>query len=311
MPDIAGRLKLNPINLKKKLKYVAPPLLLDLARHLKRVIRKERPEWEYLPQGWQTAQTDPAIKGWNVEAVLQAYKARWPGLVKQLETVQPFSVSPETLANQAHDTVYHNTVMSYGYVLGRVAQHKTAISMLDWGGGIGYYNLLSRALLPDLELDYHCKEVSLLAQYGQELFPQAHFYSDDNWLTRSYDFVLASSSLHYAQDWAATLADLARITAGYLFVTRLPIIQTDSSYVMVQRPYRYQYNTEYLGWCLNHHEFLQQAESSGLKLLREFVTGEQPIIYRAPEQPIYYGFLFKGQAGNGTRINPDETDEPR
>lgn len=36
--------------------------------------------------------------------------------------------------------------------------------MLDWGGGLGAYYVYSRALLPDLELDYHCRELPLLVE---------------------------------------------------------------------------------------------------------------------------------------------------
>jgi hypothetical protein len=76
-------------------------------------------------------------------------------------------------------------------------------------------------------------------------------------------------------------------------VTRLPIVHQAPSYVMVQRPYQYGYNTEYLGWCLNRAEFLQCAQKTGLKLIREFVVEQLPPVHRAPEQPEHWGFLFR------------------
>jgi hypothetical protein len=87
--------------------------------------------------------------------------------------------------------------------------------------------------------------------------------------------------------------------AGFLFVTRLPVVQTHASFVFVQRPYAYGYNTEYWGWCLNQAEFLAQASQAGLTLVREFVTGEAPVITDAPEQCEYRGFLFQRQAAGG------------
>jgi putative methyltransferase (TIGR04325 family) len=164
--------------------------------------------------------------------------------------------------------------------------------MLDWGGAIGHYYLISQKLLPDLQIDYHCKDVPVLAEYGRSLFPQAHFYTDQTCLERKYDFVLVSGSFQYFQDWASSLKKLARATGEYLFVTRLPIVQQAPSYVMVQRPYDYGYNTEYLGWCLNRNEFLKQTENLGLKLVREFIAQESPYVTLAPEQPEYRGFLF-------------------
>ena len=77
-----------------------------------------------------------------------------------------------------------------------------------------------------------------------------------------------------------------------MFITRLPIVHQVASYVMVQRPYEYGYNTEYLGWCLNKDEFLQYATSINLILIKEFVIGENPVIYNAPESCQYWGFLF-------------------
>src|SRR5262249_4113572 len=108
-----------------------------------------------------------------------------------------------------------------------------------------------------------------------------------------YDFVLSSSSLQYARDWRATLRGLARATGGHLFITSLPTVGHVPSFVFVQRPHRFGYETEYLGWCLNRGELIEAAGACGLTLLREFVIGHQPLIHGAPEQTQYYGFLFQ------------------
>jgi len=188
--------------------------------------------------------------------------------------------------------MFHNIVITYGYVLALASRQKSELSLLDWGGGIGHYYLISQKLIPDLAIDYHCKDVPVLAEYGQKLFPKAHFYSDESCLIRKFDLVFASTSLHYSQHWQHTLKDLAEATSGYLFITRLPIVHQVSSYVMVQRPYEYGYDTEYLGWCLNKHEFLQYAKSINLTLIKEFVSGENISPHNAPESCQYWGFLF-------------------
>ena len=69
-------------------------------------------------------------------------------------------------------------------------------------------------------------------------------------------------------------------------------MQKTSSYVMVQRPYKYGYDTEYLGWCLNRQEFLNITSSLGLTLIREFIAQDSEFVYSAPEQPKYFSFLF-------------------
>jgi putative methyltransferase (TIGR04325 family) len=183
--------------------------------------------------------------------------------------------------------------MCFAYVLALASRQMQVLSMLDWGGGLGYYYLFSQHLLPKVKIEYHCKDVPVLVEYAQSLWPDARFYSDESCLARRYDLVLASGSLHYTEDWRGLLSRLAGATSGYLFVTRLPTILNAKSYAFVQRPYAYGYNTEYLGWCLNRDEFVQQASAAGLRLVREFITGEQASVEKAPEQFIYRGFLFE------------------
>ncbi len=276
--------------LKHTLKYITPPLLIDLAKRWRVLLRLEKPEWQYVPEGWARQQTDPNIRGWNLESVLEAQKASWPIFLRQLEQSIPFSAAPVELHP---DLAYHNTMLIYAYALALAARNQTTISLLDWGGGLGHYYLIGKSFMPDLEIDYHCKDLPLVATYGQQLLPEAHFYSDDSCLARRYDFVLASTSLHYAQEWATTLQALAHTVRSYLLVTQLPVTLEAASFVFVQRPYRYHYQTEYLSWCLNRAEFLHSAEHAGLSLVREFINGYSIPIPHAPAPYEYRAFLFR------------------
>ena len=283
-------------NAKSAIRDLTPPAIwrtLSKWRSLKATKEQNYIEWEYIPEGWEALKTDPNIKGWNVESVLEAYKANWPGFLKTLEGALPFGISPESPSENSTNLMFHNLMMTYAYALSLSTRHKSSISMLDWGGGIGHYYLLSQNLVPALEIDYHCKDVPVLAEHGRSLFPKAHFYTDETCLERKYDFVLVSGSFQYSQDWVSALKGLAQATGGYLFITRLPIAHQAPSFVIVQRPYQYGYNTDYLGWCLNRGEFLQCAQKLGLELIREFVVEPLPPIHRAPEQPEHWGFLFR------------------
>jgi putative methyltransferase (TIGR04325 family) len=259
--------------------------------------QQDLPEWEYVQEGW-ARQNDPHVQGWNVASILEAYLAKWPEFAKSLGGSRPFDLSPEAIAGAKPSLSTHNLLMSYAYALSLASRQKGALSMLDWGGGIGHYYLISRALFADLQIDYHCHDLPILADYGRGFFPDAHFYTDDTLPARQFDFVLASSSLQYSQDWMATLESLAQHTAHYLFVTRLPIVHTVPSYVLLQRAYRYGYNTEYLGWCLNRGEFLKCAGALGLTLAREFIVEAAPGIENVPEQFEYRGFLFRPAGGD-------------
>jgi putative methyltransferase (TIGR04325 family) len=184
--------------------------------------------------------------------------------------------------------------MSYAYVLALAARKRERISLLDWGGGIGHYYILSQALLPKVDIDYHCKDVPLLCQGGRELLPEASFHEDEeDCFKRSYDLVLVSGSLQYCEDWKRLVQRLASVTGIYLYITRLPIVERAASFVAVQRPYRYGYQTEYVGWFLNRREFLNHMDTLRMDLLREFLTQEKPYVLNAPEQGEHLGFLFR------------------
>jgi putative methyltransferase (TIGR04325 family) len=253
----------------------------------------DRPDWEYLPDGWNRQAIDPAIKGWQAQSILDVYKKNWPTFLANIAGPGLLGISPESASTERDNLTLHNIVMTFGYVLALAARNKPTLSMLDWGGNIGHYYLLARELIPDLSIEYHCKDLPLFADHGRSLLPTQHFHTDDACLERQYDLVMASSSLQYAQDWRAVLGRLARATASYLFITSLPTVGAAHSFVFVQRPYKYGYNTEYVGWCFNRAELVDAARSAGQELVREVIVGHAPIIDGAPEQTQYYGFLFR------------------
>jgi putative methyltransferase (TIGR04325 family) len=149
-------------------------------------------------------------------------------------------------------------------------------------------------VLPGVDIDYTCRDLPILAERGRELFPEATFVFDDSCLDRRYDLVLASSSLHYSENWRGTLAGLARATGRYLLVTRVPLALSNPSFVVLQRAQRHGYGTEYLGWVLNRDELLAAAHDRGLRLVREFLLDAKFAAEGAPESPTPHGgFLFR------------------
>ena len=254
-----------------------------------------RPEWEHVPEGWARA-ADPVVKGWDVDAIVDAYRRRWPSFVHAVEGPGPLGVAhevPEGVEVPRDERGAHNTVMSFAYVLARAAHRREELSLLDWGGGPGHYCLIARALLPEVSLDYHSKDVAKLAALGRELVPGARFHDDDSCLERRYDLVLASGSLQYAEDWRTLLARLGAAAAPFLYVTRLPVALRAPAFVVVQRPYAYGYDTEYLGWVVSRDELLDAAERARLRLEREFLLVDEAEVAAAPESPVQHrGFLF-------------------
>jgi len=270
---------------------VLPPVVVKAVRSAARVGRRsDPPDWEYLPGGWPDESMQ--LRGWDAESVVSAQLSRWGPFVESVSGRGPFGLSHEAAVPDI-DYAVHNTVMSFAYVLARAAHDRDRLSMLDWGGGIGHYYVYAKALMPELTVDYSCYDLPALVEGGRSVLPQVSFHDTrDRAFSRRYDLVMASSSLQYVKDWRTDLAGLAGVCDDYLYITRQPFVRRVPSYVVVQRPYRHGYETEYPGWFLNRDEFLGFAAEIGLTLLREFLIQERPQVPNAPEQADYRGFLF-------------------
>jgi putative methyltransferase (TIGR04325 family) len=277
---------------KRIARAVLPPVALTTYRRL-RDRRRPAPvtEWEYLPGGWPESTHEGP--GWNAESVVRTQLDRWPAFVKSVAAPAAFGLSNEARSG-TRDYGVHNTILTFGYVLATAAAGHNRLSMLDWGGGIGHYCVYAHELMPALEIDYHCCDLRALAAAGRSVLPDATFHSDpDKALSRMYDLVMASSSLQYSREWKPLLRKLAMSTRRYLYVTRQPFVDNAPSFVVIQRPHRHGYETEYPGWFLNRGEFLAEAEAAELRLVREVMIMENPVVPGVPEQADYRGFLFE------------------
>ena len=278
------------MSLRSFVRDITPPIFVKAARQIQSRVALR--EWEYLPGGFAQAKLDDKIKGWNESSIVESNTASLEAAQQKLRAKVPIGLTEATASYDVSALPPHNVAMTFGAVLGRVAAGKSELSVLDWGGALGSYYSLARALRPDLSFDYSLKEMPIFETAARELSPECRFWSDDAVWERQFDLVFASCSLHYEENWRATFDKLARAARVGLFVTRLPVTLLGESYVFVQRPYSYGYQTEYASWCLNRDEVLAAGESCGLTLDREFLVGENPPIYGAPSPCEYRGFLW-------------------
>jgi putative methyltransferase (TIGR04325 family) len=278
------------MSLRTAIKAWLPPILLSGFRRLR--AGRQPVDWEYCPDGRIAA--DPAAAGWNEPSVRDTQLSTWPAFVHLASGSGPLGINHTDLVPNAENIGVHNTVISFGYVLALAAAGRSSVSLLDWGGGIGHYGVFAKSLLPDVRVDYTCKDVPVLCEGGRQALPDGVFLDQEAaCLGRTYDLVMASGSMHYSPDWRATLKLLAGVTGRYLYVTRLPVVQQAPSFVVVQRPHSCGYQTEYRGWFLNRDELLAAATAHGLQLVREFLVDERPEVQGAPEPAEYRGFLFR------------------
>jgi putative methyltransferase (TIGR04325 family) len=230
--------------------------------------------------------------GWSVDTVVKTEKAKWEAFCRNLKGTGPLGFSHEhTDLSVIRNPNFHNVHISYAYVLALAAHKKNSISVLEWGGGLGHYYLIGKAVMPNVALDYHVKEVPLMAKAGQQLNPEVHWYDDESCLERDYDLVMMTGCMPYIKDWSELLHRIARSVKKYLFLFRLPVVENGPSFIAIQRLY----NSQMLHQQLNQAEFLDAVKETGLILVREFVIGDRPYIKGAPEQCEIRGWLFKRQ----------------
>jgi putative methyltransferase (TIGR04325 family) len=249
------------------------------------------PEWEVVPNSdsvWL------ARAGWAHASIVATQLKKWQNFLKSVEGTRPLGQSHEGEADAPVDHSTHNTILSFGYALARAAHDRRGLSILDWGGGLGHYYAYARALMPTLALDYVVKDLPDLCAAGRCLLPEVTFLSDEDVaLGRSYDFVFASSSVHYTRDHYQLIDRLCSSARGWLMITRTPFIEHADDFVVVQRPHMYGYMTEYPGWFMNRPKMLDFVAARGFELVRQFLVAERPNVPNAPEQAQYYGFLFR------------------
>jgi putative methyltransferase (TIGR04325 family) len=288
-----------PPRIENILNLVIPPIIVKGARTIQNLLKKQDLQslgfhrLEYAPNGWQTKLDDSQNKGWSVDSVVNTEKAKWDAFCRNLEGPGPLGFSHEhTDQSVVRNPSFHNVHISYAYVLALAAHKKDRISVLDWGGALGHYYLVGKAVLPEVDIDFHVKEVPMMVKAGKQVNPEVHFYDDETCLERNFDLVMMTGSIPYMEDWTEVLHRVARSTEKYMFISRLPIVEKSPSFVSVQRLY----HSQMLHQLINQTELLETVRETGLTLVREFVVGDRPYIKSAPEQCEVRGWLFKREA---------------
>lgn len=252
-----------------------PPALTRALRSLRRV---SPPHLEYLPGGWHSVVlSDAGQNGWDVDSTVHGTASERAQFERQLANGAPLGIAHE-----------HNLHVSFAYVLAFVARGKSSLSVLDWGAGLGQYCQIAKAALPDVDIDYHCKEVPVLAKAGAQYANGAVWHADDSCLQAAYDLVFASGSPQYAMDWKSLLEKLAAASREYLFLTRIPVVAKASNFAVLQRVY----GSEMLFWVFSQSEFVEVVRQQGFELVRGFLVQDWPPVQGAPEQCELRGWLF-------------------
>ncbi len=276
------------------LKALMPPVLVDILRPVWRKLRPSPSEGlAYAPQAWQTAV--PPGDGHEARAILDTdiaeWSSSWGPYLRRLEAQDPLALPVNEFPPQA--CLDQLSLMQYAYVFALASREARTLRILDYGGGLGYYYCVARAVLPGVAIEYHCKEVPAMVREGRRLNPGVIWHEDDSCLDEAYDLVMFGSSLQYLRQWRQQVKLAARATTRYAYFADTPIVTGVPGFLALQRlrgaamPYQ----------VLNKADLLAALADAGLCLLREFPESGHIWIDGAPEQPRYYGCLLRPSAG--------------
>jgi putative methyltransferase (TIGR04325 family) len=300
VPELRGVGRGEAVAVKRFVNAVTPPVLVSVGRRVERAVRarSKSSEWEARPHGW-SPDGPSAGAGWNVENVVTAYRTKLPEFQESVNGAGALGVATSAaLPVGEPNLVEQNTLLVFAYALSLASRRSDHVSVLDWGGGLGFFSLLSRALLPDdVAIDFHCKELPLVCRAGREVFPDVTYWDDDRCLDRRYDLVLASSSLQYAEHWTEIARRLARATQRYLLLTRVPVVFDRPSFVVLQRIHAREIDTEAQCWIVNRDELVDATTTDGtVALVREFLLGGAQRSRARVPQDAARAYLFRATA---------------
>ena len=265
---------------KQLVKSVLPPFLLSVWHSLRRTFDNSVDCLTYAPKGWATRLPTNSRSQKHWDRFIAQERRECKDLIARLQNDQ---------AVLTLDRREHLNYLPFGYVLALAARQKQTLKILDYGGNLGNYYWVGKALLPGVHLEYHSKELPAVAEEGRKLSPPVIWHTSDDCLDQHYDVVMFSASLQYIPDWPDLLRRAAAAARTYLFLSEIATVEHVPGYVALQR-YR---RVLMLHQQINRSELLGTVQSTGLRLDREFLMAEHPRIRNAPEQPSFRGWLFQ------------------
>jgi len=262
---------------KRILQTLTPPLLWNFGKACKRRLFASVDYMAYAPRGWATPLPGGVDRHAYWAMLIARERAVYQRFVARVHRGEPLLEENEEIKHAV-----------FGYALALTAR-KEHVTVLDYGGNLGEYYWLGKALVPGVTLDYHCKELPAVVQSGREINPSVTWHSDDSCFDRSYDLVMFSASMQYLPDWQEVLRRAAGSAGSYLLLSDVATVKDAASFVATSRSS----GVTTLQIQLNRDDVVNTVERAGLRLMRELPMGAHPPVANAPEQPTCAGWLFQ------------------
>jgi hypothetical protein len=163
-PPMMNPVRTSPTRLSptRLLRQLTPPILLPLGKAVMRLGRQS--QFEYVTD--RLPGDEPRGEGWDHDSIVAAQCRRWPDFLTAIRSTAPLGVSHEASQIGTDNPSAHNAILAFSYVLGRAAVGRSRPSVLDWGGGLGYYGAIATAVYPEIAFDYTVYDLPKICAAG-------------------------------------------------------------------------------------------------------------------------------------------------
>jgi putative methyltransferase (TIGR04325 family) len=281
--------------LKSIVRALTPPIIYEMAAAArKRTSRSPRssltsgiedqpePEWLKL-ESWPDLV--PAWISLTIDGEIDVVARRVRDQDRQAKA-EGFTAPYETEVVRAH-------FLAFAYVVARVSEGKSSLSVLDFGGTLGYCSNIAWQAAPTKSINYTVQELPAICEFGALVRPGVQFISSEQDLATNYDLVFASGAVQGIRDWRQQMAKLTARANPWLYLARAPVLEHAPSMIVKQKV-----RTGYVvSWCWSELELLEHAKSIGLELVQVLRFQETFAPIRgAKELPKVRGYLFRSRS---------------
>jgi putative methyltransferase (TIGR04325 family) len=219
--------------------------------------RPAGPPWRFVGRNWPDTKTDTIVSNATIgDAITLYFKLEASG-----------ARDPDPL---------------FGQIIGRVAEGRRKISVLDWYGGVGQNYFTAKASAPKMEFDWHVFEMPAYCDYGKALNAPVRFHettAPPNW--RRYDLVLVRGTLGLDPDWRRTFINLSRATEHALVLSPV-LVHQSGTFVAAKHPPEWRNGAGVNAWIVSEQDLQAAAAEAGLAIVGQ-VPG--PLIADFKEMP--------------------------
>ena len=210
---------------------------------------------------------------------------------------------PETLKIKKGEPLESNDIVRLSFnaplnacLLAAAVSNAKRLNVLDFGGSLGISYFQNRDFLRDLtEVKWSIVELSDFVEAGRKHFEsnELKFYEtiEACLAEREPNAVVASGVLQYLSDPWATLEQLLKIEAPYVFIDRTGTIASPRDRLTVQHVPQRIYRYDHPAWWLSEARLLSAIATGGYDCLHDFHSGYQ---YQVPgAQVMVKGFICR------------------